>query len=135
MFEHENSQICSIEQLIQSLEHIEESELKSDIRQNVRAELKRIKRNVSSILAFTAHALSPTVSDPRLVGAVVGVRRECIAINSTISKFLILQTLHADTWLEYSSRVADEYTAMAEALRKMCEVAAPLHVQQMANAL
>ncbi len=135
MFEHEGSQVTSIEQLIQSLEHIEENELKSDIRQNVRAELKRMKRNVSAILAFTAHALVPELADARLEEAVVDVRRECIAINSTISKFLILQTLHLDAWLEYTTRVTEEYAAMAEAVRKLCILTAPLRVQEMANAL
>lgn len=135
MFDQDGDPIASIEQLISSLEHIEESELKSDIRPNVRAELKRIKRNVSAILAFTAHSPASQVADARLQWAIVDVRRECLAINSTVSKFLILQALHADIWLEYSSRVAEQYAAMTEAAKSMCALAAPLRAQELANAL
>lgn len=135
MFDRESLQITSIEQLIVILEHIEESELKSDIRQNVRAELKRIKRNVSAVLAFTAHSPELDRADSDLQNAIFNLRRECLTINSTISKFLILQTLHADAWLEYSSRVAEQYLALAEAARNLCALTAPLRVHELANAL
>jgi hypothetical protein len=132
----EDLEVSSIEQLISRLEHVEESELNSDIRQNVRAELKRIKRNVSAILSFVSHTAVPEVAaDLRLRQAIVDVRRECIAINSTISKYLILQTLHADAWLEYSSRISEQYTAMAEAARQMCALTAPMQLAELTNAL
>lgn len=126
--------ITSIEELIANLEHIEESELKSDIRQNVRAEVKRMKRNVSAILSFTAYSRSQQL-EPALQQAIVEVRRECLAVNATISKFLILQMLHAEAWAEYGSRVLDQYSGVVEAARQMCALAAPMRVQELAGAL
>ncbi len=135
MLEKVNASVDSIEQLITNLEHVEESELKSDIRQNVRAEMKRIKRNVSSILAFTAQEKASAVDHPELNNALLELRRECISINGTISRFLILQSIHADRWIESSSRVMEQYAGIAEATRQMCALAAPLRVQELSSAL
>jgi hypothetical protein len=130
------TKIASIEQLISHLEHIEQSELSSDIRENVRAELKRIKRNVSAVLAFTDHPgwLKP-VAEPGLREAITNVRRECLALNGTISKLLILQTIRADRWVEYSSVIMEQYVSMAEAIRQMCLLEAPLRAQELTDAL
>lgn len=133
MFDHQKNEAGSIEQLISKLEHIEESEIRSDIPANVRAELKRIKRNVSAILAFTSH--SPSPDNVQLQQAISDVRRECLLINATISRTLILQTLHAGKWMNYTSRVAEQYSAMSEAVRQMCVLTAPLRVQDLADAL
>jgi hypothetical protein len=133
MLNHQQNERTSIEQLISQLEHIEESEIQSDIRANVRAELKRIKRNVSAILAFTSH--SPSADNPQLQQAVSEVRRECLLINEMISRTLILQALHAGTWMNYSSRVAEQYSAMSQAVRHVCVLTSPLRVQALADAL
>jgi hypothetical protein len=133
MFDHQKNEATSIEQLISKLEHIEESEIQSDIGANVRAELKRIKRNVSAILAFTSH--SPSPESVQLQQAISDVRRECFLINATISRTLILQALHAGRLMDYTSRVAEQYTAMSEAVRQMCVLTAPLRVQELADAL
>lgn len=133
MFDHWESEVTSIEQLISRIEHIEESEIHSDIRANVRAELKRIKRNVSAILAFTSH--SPSAKSVQLEQAIRDVRRECLLINAAISRTLILQTLHAHEWTEYASNVAEQYSAMSQTVRQMCVLTSPLRVQQLADAL
>ncbi len=125
--------MTSIEQLISRIEHIEVSEIQSDIRANVRAELKRIKRNVSAILAFTSH--TPSAESVQLQQSISDVRRECILINANISRTLILQMMHADKWTDYASHIAEQYSAMSEAVRAMCVLTAPLRVQELADAL
>lgn len=133
MLAPQNDEVKSFEQLISNLEHIEESEIHSDIRANVRAELKRMKRNVSAILAFASH--SQSAGNLQLQQAISDVRRECLLINATISRTLILQTLHADKLMDYTSRATEQYSAMSEAVRQMCVLAAPLRLQELADAL
>jgi sugar phosphate isomerase/epimerase len=135
MLNQQNAGASSVDQLIANLEHVEESEIRSDIRANVRAELKRMKRNVSAILAFTSTSHAPSADNAQLAQAISELRRECILINATISKTLILQTLHAAGLTKYTSRAADEYAAMSQAMRQLCALAAPLRVQELADAL
>jgi hypothetical protein len=130
------TQISSVEELISSLEPVEPDELNSDIRANVRAELKRIKRNVSLILDFTSSSRSSESGTAvELERAIADVRRQCLVINSTVSEILILQALRADKWIEYNSRVRDQYAAMAEAVRNWCAIVAPLQLKPLADAL
>jgi len=128
--------IGSVEELIFALEPIEQSEISSDIQANVRAELKRMKRNVSLILRFIpSFRSSESPASSELQKAIADLRRECLSINSTVSRILILQTLRADRWIDYSARISDHYAAMAEAARRMCVITAPLQVQELAKAL
>jgi len=84
----------SIEELISKLEHVEESELSSDIRANVRAELKRIRRNVSHILDFVAQLGQDDGEASLELQHLIGeVRRECLFINGMILRILIFQAL------------------------------------------
>lgn len=133
MFGYQQREVALIEQLISRIEHIEEAEIQSDIPANVRAELKRIKRNVSAILAFISHA--PSTENVQLQQAIGDVRRECILINATISRTLILQKLRVERWTKYASHVAEQYSTMSQAVREMCVLTSPLKVQELADAL
>jgi hypothetical protein len=128
----------SVEELISNLEHIEESELQSDIRANVQAELKRMKRNLSTVLRFVSHSSVLETSDnPELRKAILDVRRECLLINSMISKVLFLQIFRAapERWAQYASRATAHYGEMAQAACQICLIAAPLRAQALAAVL
>ncbi len=129
----------SVEQLIADLEHIEVSELQSDIRANVRAELKRMKRNISAVLRFVAHssAVLETAENPELNQAICEVRRECLLINGMISRVLFLQTFWAspERWARYAANATTHYAEMAQAACQICRFADPLRAEALANAL
>ena len=128
----------SIETLISNLEHIEASELHSDIRANVRAELKRMKRNISAVLRFVAHSSPLEAADsPELRKAILDVRRECLLINGMISRVLFLQVFSArpERWASYAARAVEHYAEMTHAACQICLIAMPRHAQQLANAL
>jgi hypothetical protein len=138
MAEHRRDEAFTLEQLISTLEHIEVSELASDLRANVRAELKRMKRNISAILRFIAYAAAqPAAQTLELHNAILEVRRECLAINGAISRLLILQALwpNPERWTAYTERAAAQYAQMAQAMRAMCLIAAPGQSQALAEAL
>jgi hypothetical protein len=129
-------QVSSVDELISRLEPVEPGEISSDIRANVRAELKRIKRNISLILGFTSTVYPLACSgEPDLERAIMQVRQECLAINATVSRILILQALRADTWIDYSDRVREQYAEMAEATRALFALTSPLRAQDLASAL
>lgn len=125
----------SIETLVSALEHIEEGELQTDIRQNVCAELKRIKRNVSAVLSFVDHSRLP--DDPELREAAGEIRREGIAINGMISRILLLYTLRVGRGIcmERTEQVLDRYGRMAVAACEMCRLVAPAAAPSLARAL
>jgi hypothetical protein len=128
----------SIEQLISILEPIEISELASDIRPNVRAELKRMKRNISAVLRFIGHAAAqPAGGNPELHNAILEVRRECLAINGAVSRILLLQLFWPNParWTAYTEQAAAHYAQMAQAMRQICLIAAPMQTQALAEAL
>jgi hypothetical protein len=128
----------ALEQLISSLEHIEESELQSDIPANVRAELKRMKRNISAILGFISHSpLVESTISPELRAAMNEVRRDCLRINGTISKTLLLQALQLGPAriATYTGRAMATYGEMMRAAHEMCLIAAPRQAQELLNAL
>jgi hypothetical protein len=128
----------SLEELIAALEPIDMSELASDIRPNVRVELKRMKRNISAVLRYIAYAAAhPAPENRELHETILEVRRECLRINGTISKVLLLQALwpHPEKWTAYTERAGAQYAEMAQAMQRICLVAAPLQTQALANAL
>jgi hypothetical protein len=128
----------SLEQLISALEHIEESELQSDIPANVRAELKRMKRNISAILTFVSHAPRvESAATPELRAAMNEVRRNCLFINGMISKTLLLQALQLGPAriAAYTSRAMAKYAEMMQSAHEMCLIAAPPRAQELLNAL
>jgi hypothetical protein len=132
------NEILSVEELISQLDHIEIGELASDIRPNVRAELKRMKRNISAILGFLPHV--PSLEDAgnsELFKAVLEVRRDCLHINGLISKILLLQRL----WLSSArlaglvNRVSMQYEEMGKWAGQMCQLATPGLTQELLAAL
>lgn len=135
MLDDQQFDASSIETLISALEHIEEGELQTDIRQNVCAELKRIKRNVSAVLSFVDHSRLP--GDPELRAAASEIRREGIAINATISRVLLLYTLRVGRGIctDRTGQVLNRYRRMADAACQMCRLVAPAAVPSLARAL
>lgn len=127
-------QVASVDELISRLEPVDPGEISSDIRANVRAELKRIRRNVSLILGFLA-SVDTSENDSEFKRAIAQVHKECLVINATVSRMLILQTLRADRWIDYTSRMNEQYAAMAESARTMFSIAVPLRVHDLANAM
>ncbi len=134
--QREDVQIASVEDLISRLEPVEQSEISSDIPANVSAELKRIKRNVSLVLGYMGTFQSLDGPEhAQLRQAVAEVRQECLAINATISKYLMLQALHLTRWSDDNASISDHYAAMSEAVRKVCQIAVPLRTQEVVQAL
>jgi hypothetical protein len=128
--------VTSFEDLIRQLEPVEQSEISSDIPPNVRAELKRIKRNVSLILGFLSHF--PTVQEPDtadLGKAIVNVRQDCLAINATISRLMILHTLRLQRWADDNSKISEQYAALAGAMRQLCMITVPSRLEHLASSL
>ncbi len=129
----------SIEELIANLEHIEDSELQSDIRANVRAELKRMKRNISAVLHFISHsaAVLEAAGNGELNQAIRDVRRECLVINGMISRVLFLQTFWAspERWARHAATATAHYAEMAQAACQICQITAPLRVHALSRAL
>jgi len=133
-----DSEALTIEELIATLEHVDVSELASDIRPNVRVELKRMKRNISGVLRFIAHAVAPSAPENlELHSAILEVRSECLRINGTISKILLLQALwpKPEKWIAYTASASAQYAQMAEAMHRICLIAAPTQTQALASAL
>ncbi len=138
MLIRKRTEITSLAQLITRLEHIEDSELQSDLSQNVRAELKRMKRNVSAIISFISHFSAHGLpQDPELRALVTDVRRECLLINALISKTLFLQYFRATRrmYAEPASRLLNHYHGMGEAAGRMCVLISPELSPTLAKAL
>lgn len=133
-----DGEALSIDELIATLEHVDISELASDIRSNVRVELKRMKRNISAVLRYIAYAAAlPAAENLELHNAILEVRRECLRINGTISKVLLLQALWPSPgkWIDYTAIASVQYAQMAQAMHRICLIAAPMQTQALANAL
>ena len=127
--------ILTVEELIAALEHIELDQLYSDIPANVRAELRYMKRNASAILEFVSCTHDATPGS-ELYQAMIEVRRECIALNGTISKLLLL--MHLPLRAARSARcslLAEHYETLARTTRAMCALAAPQFAPSMAAVL
>ncbi|MFB3918010.1 MAG: hypothetical protein ACE14M_14880 [Terriglobales bacterium] len=138
MFDDKRINVTSLEQLISSLEHIEEMQFHSDIRANVRCELKRMRRNISAVLSFVSQSSRGEVKDDNgeLRRALDEVRRQCLAINGMITKCLILQySPSLKLSMKYSSRVLASYEDMVRMARQMCQIAAPQFTEALAKAL
>jgi hypothetical protein len=135
MLDDKQFDAASIETLISALEHIEEGELQTDIRQNVCAELKRIKKNVSAVLSFADHSRLP--DDPELRKAASEIRGEGIAINAMISRILLLYSLRVGRGIcmERTEQVLDHYRRVAAAACQMCRLVAPAATPSLARAL
>lgn len=125
----------SIEELISRLEQVDESELQSDIRANVCAELRRIKRNLSAVLSFVDHSRLP--EDPDLRRRASCVRRECILLNAMISRILVLYYCRIGQRIctAATSKAVMRYREMSEAACQMCQLMAPSYAESMAQAL
>jgi hypothetical protein len=139
MFDDKRIEVRSIEQLISSLEPIEEFQLQSDVRANVRCELRRMRKNISAVLAFVSRLPDAAETDQpeEFRQAVNAVRRKCLLINGMITKSLLLQSspLSLRMCIRYTSKVMDQYGDLAQAARQMCRMAAPHLTEDLARAL
>ena len=139
MLDEKRIEVRSIEQLISSLEHIEAIQLQSDIRANVRCELKRMRKNVSAVLSFVSQLSAAEQRDypEEFRNALHAVRRKCLLINGMITKNLLLQSSPASLriCIRYTSKVMVQYGEMAQAARQMCLIAAPHLTEDLARAL
>lgn len=128
----------SIDELLVALEHIEESELQSDIPANVRAELKRMKRNITAVLSFLSH--SPLLREetrPELSQAMSELRRECLLVNSAITRALLMLTLRVRPakLAEHTARAMRKYLELMWAAHGVCLLTVPQQAQALLNAL
>jgi hypothetical protein len=140
MLDDRQLEVRSIEQLISSLEHIEEMQFQSDIRENVLCELKRMRGNVSAVLAFVSHGDDASLAGPahaELGEALKEVRRQCLLLNATIAKIIVLQWSPAGLvkWIEDSSGLMEQYRELAQAARRLCQITAPQLSADLARAL
>lgn len=124
--------LTSFDDLISSLEYVDLSDLVSDIPENTRAELKRIRRNVSCVLSLLDEMLL-LEGDARV--AADEARRECLLINRIVFQLLFLQRLRmpqtiSDPLLQL--RVC--YRALAESCHHLCLVADPERASSLAEA-
>jgi len=126
----------SFQELIDALEHIEVDQLHSDIPANVRAELKRLKRNLSTILSFLENCERSSATDPELSIAIGAVRQECMSLHLTIYKILVLQFFRLNLVMnsQYPALAAAQYDHISQALRHMCQVCAPQFTEQLGSA-
>ncbi|MGA3212252.1 MAG: hypothetical protein ABSD20_13180 [Terriglobales bacterium] len=138
MFKASKKELRSVDELIIALEHIEEGELQSDIPANVRAELKRMKRNISSVLSFVSHSWhAEGAVDPELRRKMNEVRRECLLLNGIISKALLVQALRVGPAKlgTYTSRAMAKYFELMWAAHGMCLLTAPRQADELLAAL
>jgi hypothetical protein len=135
MLDDKRLDVHSIEELLSRLEHVDESELQCDIRANVCAELQRIKRNLSAVLSFVDHSRLPEDTDLRRAAS--GVRRECIQLNATISRILLLYYFRIGQrfCMTATTKAFARYRDMAEAACQMCEALAPAYAASMARSM
>ncbi len=125
----------SFQELIDGLEHIEVDQLHSDIPANVRAELKRLKRNLSAILSFLENCEHSTATDPKLSIAIGAVRQECMSLHLTISKILLAQFFHLNVILDlqYPAQAAVQYRRICEQVCEMCQLSSPRLAEQLGS--
>ena len=138
MFGNKSIEVESVEQLIAALEHVEENELQSDLKPNVRAELMRMRNNISAVLSLVSHCCwRDRVPDMELQNAVNEVRRLCVEINGTISRILVLQFIRApqDKWIAYTTEALVAYREMARGMHQVCSLAAPELAEQVVKAM
>lgn len=130
--------ILSFQELIDTLEHIELDELHSDIPANVRAELTRMKGNLSAILSFLGNCVNPDpATEPKLCDTISMVRRECMSLHLTISKLLLFHffRLNMVTDSQYPALAAAKYQQIGQALCEICKMFAPQFTEQLGSAL
>lgn len=130
--------ILSFQELIDALEHIEMDQLHSDIPANVRAELSRMKNNLSAILSFLGNSMAPDPAiEPRLSEAIGTVRQECMSLHMTISKILLLQFFRLNLVMDsqYPALAAIQYERIGQAMCQICGMFAPQFTVQLGHAL
>ncbi len=130
--------ILSFQELIDTLEHIEVDQLHSDIPANVRAELARMKSNLSAILSFLGNCVNPNpATEPKLCDSISTIRRECMSLHLTISKVLLFQFLRLNmvTDSQYPAMAAAQYERIGQAVCEICQMFAPQYTEQLGSAL
>jgi len=126
----------SFQELIDNLEHIEIDQLHSDIPANVRAELSRVKKNLSLILAFLGnYAHLDSASEPELRDAINTLRSECMSLNLRLTRLLVLHffRINALSESQYPILAVDQYQRIGRAICQMCQMAAPQLAAQLSS--
>jgi hypothetical protein len=124
--------ITTFEDLICNLEYVDPSDLLSDIPTNTRAELKRVKRNVSRVLSLLDQKLLP---DGESCVAAEEARRECLLINSLVFRLLLFQRVRMPQAVsEQLIRLRVSYGALAKSCHHLCLVADPGSASKLAEA-
>ena len=130
--------ILSFQELIDRLEHVEIDQLHSDIPANVRAELDRMKNNLSAILSFLGSCINPDPAiEPSLAEAISTVRQECMSLHLTISKILLIQffRLNLFTYSQFPALAVTQYKQIGESVSQICLMFAPQYTEQLGAAL
>ncbi len=130
--------ILSVQELIDSLQHVELDQLQSDIPANVRAELTRMKSNLSAILSFLGNCVNPDpTTEPRLCDTISTVRRECMSLHLTISKLLLFHFFRLNVVVDsqYPAQAAATYERISQALCEVFQMFAPQFTEQLGSAL
>jgi hypothetical protein len=134
----QKSEIISFDDLIQALEPVELDQIQSDIPANERAELIRIKRNLSAILSFLGnHVFSDAPLEPSLAQAISVTRQECMTLHMAVSKALLYRFFRLD-WMgdaRRSTLVEDRYEQICRAVFRLCQLNAPQLAPQLSTVL
>jgi hypothetical protein len=135
MFQNKQPVIKSFEDLVSNLEQIEVSELESDVRANIRAEIEGIRRNVFSVLSFLNCAALPHAREAQ--ERAEAVRRQCLLVNKIVFRILLLQMAHLpqETLMRQTEQLSSKYQGLANSLLRLCEVADPPFLGDLAIAV
>lgn len=127
MIDIRNIEVRSLEELIAALHPVQAATLQSDSFEDVKAELRLMKSNISAILSFTANSLDGDLAgDEEFQHVVDEVRRECLLINGMISGILFRKRwLFAKAKVQDACDVLAHYEEMANAACRMCLMMAP----------
>jgi hypothetical protein len=134
MIDGERIAVLSIEELILALEPVDATAIQSDDRRTMYAQLRRMKNNMSAVLAFTSSSFAvQSGDDPELRYLVDQLRGECLLINGMISKLMLRRFAFLDT-VKYAQNVLDQYEEMAGVACRMCMMLAPQSGNNLARA-
>jgi hypothetical protein len=137
MFDAQKNQVRTVEELILALHPVQTSALDSAHPEAAIAELRRMKSNISAVLAFTSHSLGKDLDrEPEFRNVLDELRRECLLINGMISRIIFRQRwLFSVSKLEDIREVLTHYQEMAGVACRMCLLIAPESGSSLLNAL
>ncbi len=130
----ESTIVRSIEELILVLAPVETVALQSEDRRAVFAQLRRMKKNISAVLAFTSSSfVDRSRNDPELRAVVKQLRGECLLINNMIAKLMLRRFAFLDP-VKQIRVVLDQYEEKAGVACRMCMLFAPQSGNNLARA-